>query len=73
MIDRGIPRKEYEIKDADGNKIGVVTSGTSSPSLKLGIGMGYISKELSKVGMEVFIEIRGRQLKAEIVKLPFVK
>lgn len=73
MIDRGIPRKEYEIKDADGNTIGVVTSGTSSPSLKLGIGMGYISKELSKVGMEVFIEIRGRQLKAEIVKLPFVK
>ena len=73
MIDRGIPRKEYEIKDADGNKIGVVTSGTSSPSLKLGIGMGYISKELSKVGMEVFIEIRGRQLKAKIVKLPFVK
>ncbi|MFB1021766.1 MAG: glycine cleavage system aminomethyltransferase GcvT [Vicingaceae bacterium] len=73
MIDRGIPRKEYEIKDAGGNKIGVVTSGTSSPSLKLGIGMGYISKELSKVGMEVFIEIRGRQLKAEIVKLPFVK
>jgi aminomethyltransferase len=73
MIDRGIPRKEYEINDAGGNKIGVVTSGTSSPSLKLGIGMGYISKELSKVGMEVFIEIRGRQLKAEIVKLPFVK
>lgn len=73
MIDRGIPRKEYEIKDADGNTIGVVTSGTSSPSLKLGIGMGYISKELSKVGMEVFIEIRGRQLKAKIVKLPFVK
>jgi aminomethyltransferase len=73
MIDRGIPRKEYEIMDAGGNKIGVVTSGTSSPSLKLGIGMGYISKELSKVGMEVFIEIRGRQLKAEIVKLPFVK
>ena len=73
MIDRGIPRKDYQINDADGNKIGEVTSGTSSPSLKLGIGMGYVTKELSKVGTEIFLEIRGRQLKAEIVKLPFVK
>ena len=73
MIDRGIPRKEYQINDADGNKIGEVTSGTSSPSLKLGIGMGYVTKELSKIGTEIFLEIRGRQLKAEIVKLPFVK
>ena len=73
MIDRGIPRKEYQIKDANGNPIGEVTSGTSSPSLKLGIGMGYVAEELSKVGTEIYLEIRGRQLKAEIVKLPFVK
>jgi len=73
MIDRGIPRKEYQINDAEGNAIGEVTSGTSSPSLKLGIGMGYVTKELSKIGTEIFVEVRGRQLKCEIVKLPFVK
>ena len=73
MIDRGIPRKEYQLNDSDGNSIGVVTSGTSSPSLKMGIGMGYVTKALSKIGTEIFVEIRGRQLKAEIVKLPFVK
>ena len=73
MIDRGIPRKEYQINDSEGNSIGEVTSGTSSPSLKLGIGMGYVTKELSKIGTEIFVEIRGRQLKCEIVKLPFVK
>ncbi|MFT6167605.1 MAG: aminomethyltransferase, partial [Vicingaceae bacterium] len=73
MIDRGIPRKEYQINDSEGKSIGVVTSGTSSPSLKLGIGMGYVTKDLSKIGTEIFVEIRGRQLKCEIVKLPFVK
>ena len=73
MIDRGIPRKDYEINDAEGNKIGHVTSGTSSPSLKLGIGMGYVTKELSAAGNEIFLDIRGKQVKAEIVKLPFVK
>ena len=73
MIDRGIPRKEYQLNDSEGNSIGIVTSGTSSPSLKVGIGMGYVTKALSKIGTEIFVEIRGRQLKAEIVKLPFVK
>jgi len=73
MIDRGIPRKEYPLNDSEGNSIGVVTSGTSSPSLKLGIGMGYVTKVLSKIGTEIYVEIRGRQLKAEIIKLPFVK
>lgn len=72
MIDRGIPRKDYVVNDADGNQIGIVTSGTSSPSLKVGIGMGYIQKANAKVGEEVFLEVRGKQLKAEIVKLPFV-
>lgn len=73
MIDRGIPRQDYQINDSEGNKIGRVTSGTSSPSLKQGIGMGYVSKELAKVDTEIFIEVRGKQLKAQIVKLPFVK
>lgn len=72
MIDRGIPRQDYQVNDADGNKIGVVTSGTSSPSLKIGIGMGYVSVEHSKIGSEIFLEVRGKQLKAEVVKLPFV-
>ena len=72
MIDRGIPRKEYIINDDSENNIGVVTSGTSSPSLKQGIGMGYVQVAHSKVGTEVFLEVRGKQIKAEIVKLPFV-
>jgi aminomethyltransferase len=72
MIDRGIPRQDYKILDASDNELGVVTSGTSSPSLKVGIGMGYVKKENSKVGENIFIEVRNKQLKAEIVKLPFV-
>ncbi|MEQ8909572.1 MAG: glycine cleavage system aminomethyltransferase GcvT [Vicingaceae bacterium] len=72
MIDRGIPRQDYEIVDSEGNAIGKVTSGTSSPMLKVGIGMGYVKKEMAKVGEEVFIAVRKKQLKAEIVKLPFV-
>jgi aminomethyltransferase len=72
MLDRGIPRQDYEIVDADGNDLGVVTSGTSSPSLKVGIGMGYVKTDSSKVGEEIFIQVRKKQLKAEIVKLPFV-
>ncbi len=73
MIDRGIPRKGYEIVDADGNEIGVVTSGTMSPSLKKGIGMGYVKAGHLKVGTEIFIKVRKKQLKAQIVKLPFYK
>jgi aminomethyltransferase len=72
MIDRGIPRQDYKILDASDNELGVVTSGTSSPSLKVGIGMGYVKRENSKVGENIFIEVRNKQLKAEIVKLPFV-
>lgn len=72
MIDRGIPRKDYKIVDADGNELGVVTSGTSSPNLKVGIGLGYVKIENAKVGESIFIEVRNKQLKAEIVKLPFV-
>ncbi|MBL6872773.1 MAG: glycine cleavage system aminomethyltransferase GcvT [Flavobacteriales bacterium] len=73
MQERGIPRKDYSIVDDNGNAIGVVSSGTMSPSLDKAIGMGYVKKEFSKVGTEVFIQIRNKQLKAKVVKLPFYK
>lgn len=72
MIDRGIPRQAYPIVDVSGYKIGHVTSGTSSPSLKVGIGMGYVATPKAIVGEEIFIEIRGKNLKAQIEKLPFL-
>lgn len=73
MIDRGIPRSHYELCDADGNKIGEVTSGTQSPTLQKGIGMGYVPTSLAKPGTEIFVKVRERLLKAQVVKLPFVK
>lgn len=73
MIDRGIPRHHYEIKDAKGNKIGVVTSGTQSPTLNKAIGMGYVKTEFAKEGNEIFISIRDKNLKAKVVKIPFYK
>lgn len=72
MIDRGIPRHGYEIFDDAGNKIGEVTSGTQSPLLNKGIGMGYIAKEYSAIGTEVYLNVRNKLLKAKIVKLPFI-
>ncbi|MBX2947016.1 MAG: glycine cleavage system aminomethyltransferase GcvT [Cyclobacteriaceae bacterium] len=72
MIDRGIPRHDYLIKDASGNTIGKVTSGTMSPVLGIGIGLGYVTIELSSPGREIFIDVRGRALKAEVCKTPFV-
>lgn len=72
LSDRGIPRTGYEIVDAEGNNIGTVTSGTMSPLLKQGIGLGYIDTESAAFGTEIFIKVRHRQLKAEVVKLPFV-
>ncbi len=72
MQERGIPRHGYELGDATGNTIGVVTSGTMSPVLNKGIGMGYITKEYSAFGTEIYIKIRGKLLKAKIVKLPFI-
>ncbi|NUM32535.1 MAG: glycine cleavage system aminomethyltransferase GcvT [Bacteroidetes bacterium] len=72
MIDRGIPRQFYNITDGKGNKIGEVTSGTQSPSLNIAIGMGYVKSENSKEGAEIFIEIRGKELKAQVVKIPFL-
>ncbi|TKC12185.1 glycine cleavage system aminomethyltransferase GcvT [Pedobacter polaris] len=73
MIDRGIPRHDYPIVDAEGNVIGKVTSGTQSPSLQKAIGMGYVTKELAKEGTEIFIDIRNNKVKAKIVKFPFYK
>jgi aminomethyltransferase len=72
MIDRGIPRQHYAIKDAEGNVIGEVTSGTQSPSLNKGIGMGYIATAFSKANTEIFIDIRDKAIKAKVVKVPFL-
>ena len=72
MIDRGIPRHDYELTDHDGNVIGRVTSGTMSPLLNKGIGMAYVNKAYSAFGTEVFLNVRNKQLKAKIVKLPFI-
>jgi hypothetical protein len=72
MIDRGIPRHEYKLTTPEGEEIGHVTSGTMSPCLKVGIGTGYVKPEFAKVGTTIAVEVRGRYLKAEVVKLPFV-
>jgi aminomethyltransferase len=73
MIDRGIPRHDYEIGDANGNVVGVVTSGTQSPSLEKAIGLGYVPTSMTALGTEIFILIRGKALKAVVVTLPFFK
>jgi aminomethyltransferase len=73
MVERGIPRHDYEITDADGNTIGRVTSGTQSPSLQKAIGLGYISKEYTEEGSEIFIKIRDNKVKAKVVKPPFYR
>ncbi len=72
MIDRGIPRHDYLIKDSSGNSIGKVTSGTISPVLGVGIGLGYVATEFSAAGTEIFIDVRGKGLKAVIHKPPFI-
>jgi aminomethyltransferase len=73
MIERGIPRGHYEIVNGKNEIIGSVTSGTQSPTLSKGIGMGYVATEYSQPDAEIFIRIRDKSLKAKIVKLPFVK
>jgi len=73
MIDRGIPRHGYEIVDDENAPIGIVTSGTQSPSLNKAIGMGYVPTYLSMPGSEIYISIRGKRLLARVVKLPFYK
>ena len=71
MTDKGIPRHNYDIKDAGGNKIGYVTSGTQSPSLQKAIGMGYVTVQNAAIDSEIFIAVRDKSLKAKVVKLPF--
>ncbi len=72
MVDKGIPRHDYTIKDIDGNNIGRVTSGTMSPMLGIGIGLGYVPVAYSTAGSEIFIDVRGRALKAQVSKLPLI-
>ena len=72
MIDRGIPRHDYVIKDASGNTIGKVTSGTMSPMLGIGIGLGYVTMANSNPGSEIYIDVRGKMLKAGVNKLPLI-
>ncbi len=72
MIDRGIPRHDYEIQDKEGNTIGRVTSGTQSPVLGHGIGLGYVKKEFATPETEVYIAVRNRSLKAQVNKLPLI-
>ncbi|WP_341904537.1 glycine cleavage system aminomethyltransferase GcvT [Fluviicola taffensis] len=71
MIDRGIPRHDYRILDANGNVIGKVTSGTQGPSVKKAIGMGYVTTEFATPDSEIFIEIRDKGVLAKVVKMPF--
>lgn len=73
LIDKGVPRKDYPILDENGNTIGIVTSGTMSPSLNKAIGLGYVSTKNSNIGNEIYIAVRNKQLKAKVVKLPFYK
>ncbi|MBY0479288.1 MAG: glycine cleavage system aminomethyltransferase GcvT [Chitinophagaceae bacterium] len=72
MIDRGIPRHDYKIKDADGNEIGKVTSGTQSPSLQKAIGLGYVATAHAGFDSEIYVEVRDKLLKAKVVKIPFL-
>ena len=71
MIDKGIPRKGYIITNANGDSIGHVTSGTQAPSLGKAIGMGYVKIENASIGSEIFINVRDKQIKAQVVKMPF--
>ena len=73
MQERAVPRHDYEIVDANGNNIGIVTSGTMSPSLNKGIGMGYVTIDNSAVDSEIFIRIRKKDVPAKVVKMPFYK
>jgi len=73
MQERGIPRGHYPIVDASGELIGEVTSGTQSPSMGVGIGLGYVKKDFAKPGTEIFIQVRNKTLKALVEKFPLFK
>lgn len=72
MIDKGIPRHDYEIKDAQGNLIGRVTSGTQSPTLQKAVGLGYVRTDFATLDSEVYIAVRDKLLKAKVSKVPFL-
>jgi len=72
MRDRAIPRHGYQLFNAEGSPIGVVTSGTMSPLLGQGIGMGYVSKEYAAFGTTIYVGIRDKKIPAEVVKTPFI-
>jgi aminomethyltransferase len=72
MIDKGIPRHDYQLKNALGEVIGKVTSGTMSPMLGIGIGLGYVTTGFASPGSEIFIDIRGKALKAQVSKTPLI-
>ncbi|MBT6014141.1 MAG: glycine cleavage system aminomethyltransferase GcvT [Flavobacteriales bacterium] len=73
ILDKGIARKDYPVVDENGNEIGVVTSGTMSPTLGKAIAMAYVNSEFKKVDSEVYIQVRKKQIKAKVVSIPFVK
>jgi aminomethyltransferase len=73
MTEKGIPRHGYEIYNPSGEKIGQVTSGTMSPSLGKGIGLGYVTIGHEKAGSELFIQIRDKLITSKVIKLPFYK
>jgi aminomethyltransferase len=73
VVDKGIARNGYSIVDENGSEIGIVTSGTMSPTLNKAIAMAYVPKELSKVGSTVYIQVRKKQIRAVVVALPFLK
>ena len=73
LLDKGIARNGYSILNSNNNKIGSVTSGTMSPSLKKSIAMGYVKTLYSEIDTELFIKIRNKKIRAKVVKLPFVK
>lgn len=72
MLEKAIPRHGYELVNAEGSVIGIVTSGTMSPVLNKGIGMGYVAREYAAFGTMVFVKIRNKNIPAEVVKLPFI-
>ena len=73
LVDRGVPRHGYDVLNGQGEKIGVVTSGTMSPSLKKAIGLAYVPVAMKAEGTEIYISVRKKQLKAKVVSLPFYK
>ncbi len=71
MVEKGIPRHGYEIKDFEGNTIGIVTSGTQSPSLGKAIGMGYVRTANAAIDSDIYIKVRDKLLQAKVAKIPF--